>query len=162
VDEEDNEKMYKVVSREESLISLNTFQNDKSFGQDGWTTEFYLEFFELIEEDLLRVVEEVTLLRKVLGSIKSSFIALVPKCNCLESFDGFRTISLCNCVYKIISKIIAIRLNPILSRLISLEKFGFLERRKIHEAIVSSQEGLHTTLSQCLVVVIKLDLSKNL
>jgi hypothetical protein len=143
------------------LVVLNTFQKDKSHGLDGWTVEFYLDFFELIGEDLLRVVEEVRLLRKVPGSINSTFIALIPSLIIVESFNGFRPISLCNCVYKIISKIIAIRLKPILSRFISPEQFGFLEGRQIHEAIGSAQEGLHTIkLSQSPIAVIKLDLSK--
>jgi hypothetical protein len=44
-------------------------------------------------------------------------------------------ISLCNCIYKIIAKIISKRIKGILSKSISQEQFGFLEGRQIHEAI---------------------------
>jgi len=63
----------------ELLVVLNTFQKDKSPNIDGWTTEFYLDFFKLINKEILKVIEEVRLLRRVPGSIKSTFIALICK-----------------------------------------------------------------------------------
>jgi hypothetical protein len=68
---------------------------------------------------------------------------------------------LCNCLYKIVAKVIARRLKPILSGAISQEQFGFLEGRQIHEAIGVAQEGLHslkTTKSRG--EILKIDLSK--
>ena len=76
------------------------------------------------------------------ASFNSTFIALIPKSDNASSLNEFRPISLCNCVYKIISKVIAKRLKVILSAQISDEQFGFLEGRQIHEAIGVAQEGL--------------------
>jgi len=93
--------------------------------------------------------------------INVTFIALIPKTDNLTSFEDFRPISLCNCLYKIISKVISIRLKVILSKHISREQFGFLKGRQIHEAIGVAQEGLHTIKTKKLRAdVIKLDLSK--
>ena len=83
----------------------------------------------MIEENLLRVVEEVRLLGKVPGSINSTFIALIPNFDYPDNVDGSWPISLHHCVYKIISNIIVIRLKLILSRFISPWHFGFLEGR---------------------------------
>ena len=69
------------------------------------------------------------------ASFNSTFIALIPKSDNPLTLNDFRPISLCNCVYKIISKVIAMRLKPILSDQITDEQFGFLEGRQIHEAI---------------------------
>lgn len=56
--------------------------------------------------------------------------------------NDFRPISLCsNYLYKIIEKIIAIRIEPILENIITSEKFGFLKGRLIHEAIGSTHKG---------------------
>jgi hypothetical protein len=46
---------------------------------DGWTIEFYLFFFELLGEDIIWVVEEVRMSRKVSRNINATFIALIPK-----------------------------------------------------------------------------------
>jgi hypothetical protein len=47
-----------VVDREELLLVLLSFQNDKSLGPDGMVMEFYLGLFYHIEEDLRRVTNE--------------------------------------------------------------------------------------------------------
>ena len=78
-----------------------------------------------------------------------------------NSLNDFRPISLCNCVYKIISKVIALRMKVILSEQISAEQFGFLEGRQIHEAIGVAQEGLHSLKTKRLKgAILKIDISK--
>ena len=77
------------------------------------------------------------------------------------SLDEYRRISLCNCIYKIISKTIARRIKAVLSLGVSGEQFGSLEGRQIHEAIGVAQEGLHSLKTRNTKgVVIKIDLSK--
>jgi hypothetical protein len=77
------------------------------------------------------------------------------------SFDDFHPISLCNCVYKIISKVIARRVRIIFSERISGEQFGFLGGRQIDEAIGVSQEGLQNMKTRKLKgAMLKIDLSK--
>jgi hypothetical protein len=68
------------------------------------------------------------------GSYNSTFLVLIPKVDFPDTFDDFRPISLCNCLYKIISKVIVVRIKPLLSNVISSEQFGFLKGRLIHEA----------------------------
>jgi hypothetical protein len=86
---------------------------------------------------------------------------MIPKDDNPTSFEKFRPISLCNCIYKIISKVIARRLKRVLSRKISNEQFGFLEGRKIHEAIDIAQEGIHSIkVNNQISMVVKVDLSK--
>ena len=101
-------------------------------------------FFELIGEDLLEVVEESRRSGIIHAPINSSFIALIPKVDKAETFDDFKPISLCNCLYKIISKVISRRLKDVLSSKISMEQFGFLQGRQIHKAIEVAQEALHS------------------
>jgi hypothetical protein len=43
--------------------------------------ELYLGFYELLEEDLLRVIEESRSLGKVLEALNTIIIALIPKRN---------------------------------------------------------------------------------
>jgi hypothetical protein len=86
---------------------MQIFQKHKSPGPDSWSIEFYLGFFELIGKDILKVIEETILNGRIHSPLNTTFIALIPKVNDPLSFDDFRPISLCNCIYKIIEKIIA-------------------------------------------------------
>jgi hypothetical protein len=88
--------------------------------------EFYIEFFDLLGEDLIRVVE-VRTSRRVHVSFNSNFIDLIPKVDCRENFDGFMPISLCNYIYKSITKVIVVRLKTFLSKVISPNQFEFPE-----------------------------------
>ena len=97
----------------------------------------------MIGTDLLKVIEESRINGRIHGPFNTTFIALIPKVNDPQYFDDFRPISLCNCIYKIIAKIIAHRLKPFLLEAISNEKFWFLEGRQIQEVIWVVEEGLH-------------------
>eukprot|EP00253_Pinus_taeda_P035296 PITA_35296 len=161
VEEEDFEDLEAPVTMAELESTIKWFQKEKSPGPDGWTIEFYIAFFELLGGDILKVVEESRISGCLYNAINTTFIALIPKSDNPSSFDDFRPISLCNILYKIISKIIANRIKPILSRHISPQQFAFLENRQIHEAIGSAQEAIHSIWTKHLkCILLKIDLSK--
>jgi hypothetical protein len=96
-----------------------------------------------------------------LGTLNRNFLALIPPKKESSSFEDFRPISCCNLIYKLISKIIANHLKPILSELILEEQFGFLFNRQIHDAVSLAQESFHTIKTKNIPsFVLKLDLSK--
>jgi hypothetical protein len=66
---------------EEIKKVLEGFSKDKSLGLDGWTVEFFLNFFELVGEDILEAVEESRRKGSVSGALNSMFITLIPKCD---------------------------------------------------------------------------------
>ena len=63
---------------------------------------------------------------------------------------------------KIISKIIANNLKPIISAHISLEQFAFLHHCHIHEAISTAQEAFHSIKTNHIKgIILKLDLEND-
>lgn len=97
---------------------------------------------------------------KLGGSTNSSFLALIPKDKDASTFNRFRTISLCNTGYKIITKTIANRLKIILPRIIPENQGGFIKGRKILDNIILVQEAIHSSvLWREKGMIIKLDLA---
>jgi len=84
---------------------------------------------------LLELVEDSRTRGKIQRSLNSTFLALIPKENFPWTFGDFRPIALCNLCYKLISKVIANRIKPILSRALLAEQLGFLKGRQIPDAI---------------------------
>eukprot|EP00253_Pinus_taeda_P014295 PITA_14295 len=161
VNEEETEALFAPVTSGELEGTLKWFKKDKSPRPDGWTIEFYLAFYELLGQDQLKVVEECRISRSLYNAINSTFIALIPNSDTPSSFNDYRPISLCNCLYKIIFKIIANHLHPILSCHIAPQQFDFLEHRQIHEAIGSAQEAIHTIWTRHQkAITLKIDLAK--
>jgi hypothetical protein len=62
------------------------------------------------------MVEESRSRGYIARSLNSTLLALIPKVNKPVTFGDFKPISLCNIVYKVISKIIANQIKPILSK----------------------------------------------
>jgi hypothetical protein len=73
---------------------LNSFKNDPCFGLDGWPMEFFFRCYEVLGKDLLRVLEDSRTNGRVLANFNSTFIALIPKSDNLDSFEKYKPISL--------------------------------------------------------------------
>jgi hypothetical protein len=107
------------------------------------------------------MVEESRRLGTIIGSLNSTFLTLIPKSNKAVTFEDFRSISLCNLCYKVISKIIAHQIKPFLSRNLSEEQLGFLKGRRIQDVIGTTHERLHSIKKkQSKLLALKLDLRK--
>ena len=107
VGEEENNLLMEEVSEEELKVALQSFQKDKSPSPDGWTIEFFIDLYDLLGADILKVVEDTHLSGRIPACFNSTFIALIPKVDNPKSLHDFRPISLCNCIYKVITKVIA-------------------------------------------------------
>lgn len=75
------------------------------------------------------------------------------------TLDGFKPIALCSVVYKIITKVVANRLKPLLPSLILDEQMGYVEGRQILSNIIQAHEVVHLLKSNRQSgMIIQLDL----
>ncbi|XP_057871389.2 uncharacterized protein LOC131077832 [Cryptomeria japonica] len=138
-----------------------SMKKGKAPGPDGFPIEFFQEFWEIIKFDLLEVVQGSLRNKQMLKSLNSTFLALIPKKEGANRMDQFRPIALCNVVYKIITKLIAERLKPLLGALISTEQGGYVEGRQILDGVVIASEVIHSMASSKeRAMFIKLDMAK--
>ena len=107
------------------------------------------------------MVEESRTNGRMHDEFNSTFITLIPKSDFPQTYNDYRPISLCNCIYNIISKIIANQIKPIPYHYMSEEQFSFLDNRRIHDAIGITQEGLHSMhINHLKGMILKIDLAK--
>ena len=69
-----------ITSRETESV-LKGFARSKSYGPNGRSIELFLEFFDIMGQDNLDVVEESWSTCKVYDGLNSTCIALIPKVN---------------------------------------------------------------------------------
>jgi hypothetical protein len=78
-----------------------------------------------------------------LESINSSYITLIPKVPNPQNPNDFRPISLLNSCLKILTKLLANRLQKIILQLIHVNQYGFLKDRAIQDCLGWAYEYLH-------------------
>eukprot|EP00253_Pinus_taeda_P025214 PITA_25214 len=141
---EDNQALLKPVSEEEIIKVIWAMDLDKAPGLDGFTIHFFKICWDIIKTYLLKMIHGFFGKAKIGGGTNSTFLALIPKEANPETFDRFRPISLCNASYKILSKIMANRIKPLLDKLISKAQGGFVKGRHILDNIIQVQEAIHS------------------
>lgn len=118
------------VSNEEVKRVVWDCGSDKSRGPDGFTFEFFKEFWSIVGEDVIKAVKEL-FNSSIPNGCNSSFIALIPKVLDAKHLNDFCPISLIGCQYKIIGKILANRLSLVINDIISQEQSMFIKGRQI-------------------------------
>lgn len=153
-------KMVEHVTLEEIRKVFPSSVKDKTPSLDGWTMELFLTFFDLLGNDLLKVVEESKTRGEVCGAFNATFIDLIPKWDKPNSFNDYRPICLCNVIYKIIINI-SNMIKSLLSKYMSQEQFGFLNNRQSLDSIGVFHERLHgIKVKKIKSLVLNLDLIK--
>jgi hypothetical protein len=123
--------------------------------------EFYKEFWLLIGEEYLQMLQLSILNEKFLPVVMTGMIALLYKGGKRKALTNWRPITLLNLSYKIFAKAIQLRLQPILSKIINCEQLAFLSLCFILDNILLTQETLAwADQSKQDFLFLKLDFSK--
>lgn len=135
----------------------------KAPGLDGFNALFYQHNWSVIGPALCEMVQKTFRDGMVDPLINCSVISLIPKIPKPSLFCHLRPISLCNVSYKIINKVIANRLKPLMPLLIHPSQTSFVAGRNIHDNIIVAQEILHSMRNKkgkTGWMAIKIDLEK--
>ena len=113
--------------------------NSKARGPDGFSASFFKSFWATVGADVLDVIQDFFSSGTMPRGLNHTFIALIPKGEGSSRLSQFRPISLCNVVYKAISKIMTNR-KGCFQRLFPLIR---VLGRKLHHQAILAQELVH-------------------
>lgn len=115
--------------------------NDRSAsGTDGLPGQFYQTCWEIVGEDVFKVVQATFQGHTLPRSITHTNLVLLPKKENSETFADLRPISLSIFINKVISRVIHGRLESLLPQVISPNQLGFVKGRSIIENVLLTQE----------------------
>ncbi|XP_057803117.1 uncharacterized protein LOC131018409 [Salvia miltiorrhiza] len=110
---------------------------------DGFNGAFFQHSWEIVGEDVVAAVRRFFTHGYLPQGLNSNLLCLLPKKNDAVLVSDFRPIVLGNFFFKVITKILASRLNMVAAVIVSANQFGFISGRSIQECIVLASEGVN-------------------
>ena len=105
----------KTCSEIKVFSTLNDLNGDKAPRPDWYTMVFWQFDSTTVKEEIMLMFKDFFESGKFVRSMNSTFIVLVPKKAGAEDLKDFRSISLVNSLYKLISKVLANRIKKVMS-----------------------------------------------
>ena len=122
------------ISEEKIKNAIKILKKNKSPGDDGIVSEFYIDYWYLIRKEFTQVIKHSFNINTLSPSQYNAILTLLYKKGEREDIRNWRPISLLNVDYKIITKILAERLKKVLPYIIHTDQKGFVQGRNIQEA----------------------------
>jgi hypothetical protein len=135
---------------------------NKAPGPDGFIGHFFRKCWPILQHDIIAAIHSSYNIHcNDLNLINKANIILLPKKEGVVCIRDFRTISLIHAITKILTKILALRLAPLMGQIISTCQSAFIKKRSIHYNFLyvrNLTQRFHRTKTPTLLL--KLDISK--
>lgn len=138
---EDNDFAHAIPEENKIKKAVFSLNPHSSAGPDGFNGFFYQHTWNIIAFDIINAVQSFFLRADIPRACSTTLLALIPKIKNPSSFSKFSPISLCNVSNKILSKILARRLELILQKIISNNHSGFVLGRQIVDNIILAENS---------------------
>jgi hypothetical protein len=132
------------VTKDEVTHALNQMNPFKAPGSDGFQGIFFKQYWHIVGDDVTHLILFAFETGEFPLSLSETLVALIPKVDCPTNFKEFRPISLCNTVYKLITKILVNRLRPFLNQIVGPYQSSFLPGKGTTDNAIILQEAIHS------------------
>jgi len=122
----DKESLQRAFTEEEVVKALFYCCGDKAPGPDGMSMAFLQSNWDTVRLEVMGMFSEFFSSGKFVRSLNATFIGLIPKKANAENIRDFRPISLVGCIYKLLSKVLALRLRGVIGDLTSENQNAFV------------------------------------
>ncbi|XP_026458773.1 uncharacterized protein LOC113359335 [Papaver somniferum] len=137
---EDQEMLDSIPITEEIKKIVFEMNSDSAPGPDGFPGSFYKSCWDIIQLDLKDAIQFCWRRRFIPKGLNSNFLTLIPKCAGAKKANQYRPIGLSNVLFKIFTKIISVRINGLMEKLISSQQAAYVKGRSIQEQILLASE----------------------
>ena len=148
-------------SHDEINMAVASCDGNKAPGPDGFNFNFIKSAWEVIKHDIYDIVENFWATSKLPKGCNTTLIALIPKVDSPSGFKDFRPISMVGSIYKIVSKILARRLQCVMDFLVGPLQTSFIKGRQILDGALIASEIIDSYKHhKTKATILKLDFHK--
>lgn len=123
--------------------ALQTMHPIKALGPEGFQAKCFQTQWEKVGPSISSMLLDCLNKGHSIHILNNTYITLIPKIKNPESMVDFRHVSLCNVVYKLLSKALVNRIKPFLEYLIGDGQSAFVSNRLITNNITIATEVFH-------------------
>ena len=138
-----NAELLKELKEEEVLQALVQMHPTKSPGSDGVSPIFYQKYWDVIGPQVVQCVIHTLRIGIMPQGVNDTYICLIPKFKCPQRIIEYRPISLCNMIYKLVSKVLANRLKGVLPEVVDDAQSAFVLGRQITNNVLVAFEVMN-------------------
>jgi len=129
--QEEKDSLEGEITEEELTQSLKKSNLNSSSGWDGVSYRLIQKFWNLLSKLTANMANESFLRGELIETFKLGLIKLIPKKGNAEKVGDWRPITLLSCGYKLISGVIAARVEKYMGKLIGRAQKGFVSTKNI-------------------------------
>jgi hypothetical protein len=149
VSKEENDELCKPFTETEMKNALFQMETNKAAGPDKISIEFYQTCWEIMKYDIIQLFDEFFKGKIDISRINYGIITLLPKRSDASSIQQYIPIRLLNCIYKLITKTLTLRVEEVADKLIHSNQSAFMKGRNIMSGVMILHE-----------IILKLDFEK--
>ena len=149
------------ITLEELKQALDTSPGGKTPGLDGLPKELYVAFWDLLAAPLLSMIQYSIVSGSLPRSCREGIISLVHKKGARTHLDNYRPLTMLTVDYKILSKVMANRIDRVIDHLVHPDQTGFISRRFILENVITTRSiRRHCAATNTKAAIVFLDQQK--
>jgi hypothetical protein len=133
LDDMDNNGMCKEFNEVEIKNAMFQMEKNKAAGPDNIPMEFHQVCWDIIKGDIINLFQDSHNENLDVRRMNYGIIVLILKLKEATKIHQYRPICLPNCLYKLIAKVLTIRVEPYAQRLINEHQTSFIKREKHYE-----------------------------
>jgi exonuclease III len=143
---EERDQLDSPLTLDELDLSLKDSNMNSAPGIDGVSNKFIKKIWHLVRVGLLRYANCCFNKGQLTNTFKQACIKLIPKKGDTTKIKNWRPISLLSCYYKVISRVINMRLGKVINKVTSRGQKAYAKGKFIHEVTINLTNAIEFCL----------------